>query len=148
MTSEVYDDCFGGWSARLAPRFDWALLTNIICRPFVKCATILKMHEAAQTYRHAFVTVTRHRGILWDENRTCMLGQGQTADTRGNPVYYALAHMGYGIPFSVFDRETAVVKDQELLPLELAEEEAIDIDTPAQLEFACKLGAVLDTSGD
>lgn len=139
VTQENYNLCFAGWKGRLRDRFDWMLDINLLCRPFLNMSTIEKMVQEAHSKEHPFVTVVEKRGILWNFAGRCILGEGETANTRENPKYFELAHVGYGMPISYVGDEYQLTRELRTLVLDLDEEEKIDIDTPEQLEFARKV---------
>ena len=139
VTQENYNLCFAGWKGRLRDRFDWMLDVNLLCRPFLSISTIEKMVQETNSKKDPFVTVVEKRGIIWNLIGRCIIGQNQTANTRENPKYFELAHVGYGMPIDYIGDEAALTRDQRTLILNLEEEEKIDIDTPEQLEFARKV---------
>jgi hypothetical protein len=68
-------------------------------------------------------------------SRACDHGCFPRADTKNNPVYFRLAHLGYAHPADLWDEVTLAVQARPE-PFELLPEERIDIDTPDDLALA------------
>ncbi len=83
----------------------------------------------------AVAACIRERGIVWNDREEVLIGSGEVADTKNNPLYFRLAHLGYAHPADLWDEQglaaTARPEAFSLLP-----DEQIDIDTPEDLAFA------------
>jgi hypothetical protein len=136
IEAEAWGDCFAGLAERLAARFDWLVDANFLCRPFLKAATAASIVRHAATATRPFVCTHRQRGLLWDGDGRLLLGHGQTANTKTNPVYHDLAHLAYGLPTELLGREAEVAALVEPFAVELSFAERVDIDTPDDVAFA------------
>lgn len=133
--ADSYATVFTHWTKGLAERFDWVIDANIICRPFLQLETLVSLVDRAATAQHPFVACLEERGILWDHEGQCLTGSGQVADTKKNPIYRRLAHLGYAHPADMWDEATLAAESRpEVFSLLPAEQ--IDIDTFTDLEFA------------
>lgn len=125
-----------GLPFRLTERFDWVFLSNFLLRPFLSVDHAVGCVQRCFGAARPFVTVQQHRGIVWNSDMECEIGVGETADTKHNPIYYDLAHLGYGCPASMALNDIELAYAAEPWPVELTRLEEIDIDTPNDLEFA------------
>ncbi|MFN0196229.1 MAG: cytidylyltransferase domain-containing protein [Planctomycetaceae bacterium] len=133
--ADSYATVFTAWTRELARDYDWVIDANVICRPFLRIETLLEFVDRALEAKDPFVACVRERGIVWNDRRQLLLGAGQVADTKNNPLYYRLAHLGYAHPANLWDEQglAAAARPEafSLLP-----EEQIDIDTLEDLAFA------------
>lgn len=147
-----------GWPDEVSKRFDWVCWLNVICRPFLRLQTLqLQVRHAqdAMKTNRPFVTTVKERGLIWDQDGNFVIGAGQLADTKHNPLYHRPAHLGCAHPTDLWD-EQPLSAAAEPLAFELLPEERIDIDTPEDLEFArlvyrgmhAQLPVLFDTTTD
>jgi hypothetical protein len=73
-------------------------------------------------------------------------GLRRLADTKTNPGYYRLAHLGYGHPAILWD-EAELARHSVPWPVDIDPLERIDIDRPEDLEFARVVAAGLAARG-
>lgn len=140
-TAEVV---YAGLTAKLQGRFDWCFVANFLCRPFLHWTTAATVVRQARRSETAFVTTTLQRGLVWDALGNAVIGAGQTADTKFNPGYHVLAHLGYGLPVNLLERperELAAAARPYSVPMRW--EERIDIDTPEDAEFAARIARTI-----
>lgn len=144
-SADGYQAVFTDWTQGLANRFDWVIDANFICRPFLRLETILDFVDRAMIAKEAFVACVAERGLIWSQTGKMLLGIGQVADTKNNPVYYRLAHLGYAHPANLWNEQmlaaAARPESFSLLPAE-----CIDIDTANDLEFARLFQKGLDSA--
>lgn len=133
--ADSYSTVFTDWTRGLAQRFDWVIDANVICRPFLRIETLLAFVDRALVAEHPFVACLEERGLIWDGEGELLLGAGQVADTKNNPRYYRLAHLGYAHPANLWDEKSLAALSRPM-PISLLPEERIDIDTPDDLAFA------------
>ncbi len=133
--AETWDEAFAGLAEKLADRFDWIVDVNFLCRPFLRVETACKMVDFAKIAAGPYVATCQHRGLLWDANGQQLLGHGETANTKTNPVYHDLAHLAYGIPTYMLANEQAA-SFAKPFSVDLRWYERVDIDTPDDLAFA------------
>ncbi len=126
---------FSGIAKLLAGRFDWIIDANFLCRPFLSADTVQRIVNHAMRSERPFVVTCQHRGLLWDGGGRQIHGNGQVSDTKQNPVYQDLSHLGYGMPVAMLADEAAAAQ-AEPFPVVLRAVERIDVDTPDDLAFA------------
>lgn len=133
--ADSYESVFSEWTRDLAQRFEWVIDANVICRPFLRVETLLAFLDRAVAAEHPFVACLEERGLLWNDQDEIILGRRQVADTKKNPIYRRLAHLGYAHPANLWNEgELAAASRPEVF--RLFPEERIDIDTPEDLAFA------------
>ena len=136
MQAEDWDEIFGEVPAKLAGRFDWIIEANFTCRPFLSVDTVVKVVQRCQVAERPFVVTRTYRGTVWDGASQCILGDGELANTKTNPLYHVLAHIAYAMPFEMLANKSKVLAAIEPFALEIGSAEMIDIDTAADLDFA------------
>lgn len=124
--------------------FDWVWNSNILCRPFLQLSTLRSIVRLCREQLTPFVLTHQQRGLVFDEESRTVIGAQQLADTRSNPLYQTLSHMGYGWPTEFLaESDEQLAARSSPVPIELSPFERVDIDTPADLDFAQKIaGAV------
>lgn len=138
ISSENWEDTVDTFKDKLNAQFDWVLDLNILCRPFLRYETIVRLVDLVNENPAPLVFVKGERGIVWDGDKNKILGAGFLADTKHNPVYYRLSHIGYHYP-TVNLEESHLSSICEPSEIELQPEELIDIDTILDLEFAQRI---------
>lgn len=142
---EQHDPLFAQLVAPLAERFDIVWDANVFCRPFLRLSLGVEIIHRCQTTIGPFVLTTESRGIVWNRFGVLISGHGELANTKTNPTYQTLAHLGYGLPASCLG-QSEVILSGRCKPSPIAQDwlDRIDIDTPDDLEFA---RAVADLKG-
>lgn len=124
-----------GFKDVIAHDFDWVFCVNAVCRPFLKEETLMQIIGTARNRRRPFICTLYERGILWTGGNEKIYGHDRLPDTKNNPSYLRLAHIGQVHPADLWDEAEQA---HALLPqvISLTPAERIDIDTPEDLEFA------------
>lgn len=143
VEAEEWQDAFAGLADKLAHRFDWIVDANFLCRPFLTADTAQRIVQRAAVANQPFVCTCTHRGLLWNEYGKQIHGWHQTANTKRNPVYHDLAHLGYGFPTAMLADEAAASQAVPF-PVALHWWEKIDVDTPDDLDFARSVARYMD----
>lgn len=135
VLAESWDDAFKGMAEAWRDRFDWIVIGNFLCRPFLEEDTVRRIIHQAHMATQPFVVTTLERGLLWDSDGKQIYGIGETANTKTNPAYHRLAHLAYGVPLRMLacEKEASLAKPF-WVPLRWYEK--VDIDTPDDLLFA------------
>ena len=133
--ADGYSNVFTDWTQAMPQRFDWVIDANVVCRPFLRAETLGALVQRATDAHQPFVATVEERGLIWNDNAELVVGAGQVADTKNNPAYHRLAHLGYAHPADLWE-ERALSAASQPLAFTLLPEERIDIDTPEDLEFA------------
>jgi hypothetical protein len=129
------DEIVAGWSDAMPGLCDWVFEANFICRPFLHLETVRRLMKSVRATGVPFVTVLEERGMLWDDDGRPLLGKGEVADSRHNPNYLRLAHLGYAHPADMWTVRDLAPAALPLL-VSLSPLERIDIDTPEDLKLA------------
>lgn len=117
--------------------FDWIIDANFVCHPFLMPTTIDTIVDMCSKLTFPFTIATEHRGIIWNEYRSIILGEGELADTKNNPTYFVPAHVAYCYRFKDLTKDEATLSQQIIpVPFSLTPWELIDIDTPLDYMFA------------
>jgi hypothetical protein len=119
---------------------DYLVDINFACHPFLKYDTALKI---INQFRHHpyyvnMVSVIEERNPLWDEASCLFYNPGRLADTKTNIKYFKPSHLAHCYRWGVHEL-TEMQLAMKLHPIpcvDLSPIEQIDIDTPADLEFA------------
>jgi hypothetical protein len=117
--------------------FDCIFDANFITSPFLKITTGERLLRWCEDFSFSFVPVLGSRNLVWDEGRACILGKGELADTKRNPIHYVPAHIAH-----IYTYADAHLSEGELsaklvpVPIELDIYERIDIDTKEDLALA------------
>lgn len=135
--AESWPTLIGPLCGRLMSRFDWIWDANLCCHPFLRLRTGRAIIGRMESTSEPFTVVTEKRGVVWDQDDRVILGAGELANTRRNPVYRELAHLAYcwtraALPWP----EAELARVVRPFPLELDWMERLDIDTPDDLDFA------------
>lgn len=130
---------------KLIDRFDQLVNINLVCRPFLRVETIGILCELAHKNKaDCYTSVTQKRGVVWNDDESIVIGQGELANTRCNPAYAELAHVGQVCPTSKFFTEAEHTKDIIGLPIKLTAQEKIDIDEPDDLALVQKIWSLFE----
>jgi hypothetical protein len=134
--ADDYSSIMRGYRDELTRDFDRILVLNALCRPFLKLGTITSVINHAKV-EECFVCTIEERGILWTagDGFSKLRGFCVLPDTKTNPAYNRLSHVGYCHPTNTWD-EVAVAARLSPWSIPLTPAERIDIDTPDDLEFA------------
>lgn len=133
--ADGYANVFSDWTRGLSARFDWVIDANIVCRPFLRLETVVDLVDRALLAEQPFVATVAERGLIWNEDRQMLIGIGQVADSKNNPRYFRLAHLGYAHPADLWE-EGLLSRVSRPEAFSLQPVEHIDIDTPEDLAFA------------
>lgn len=134
--SEHLEDLIAALVPPVKKLCDWVWHPNIPCRPFSRLETGIRILDYCRTAERPFVCATQKRGIVWAEGKT-IIGAGRTANTKSNPVYFELSHLGYGFPVEALAySEEELAAACEPISFEIDWAERIDIDVLQDLEFA------------
>lgn len=139
--SEKWDDAVAGIKDRLDSRFDQIVDVNLVCRPFLRVETIGKLCSVAhQDPKICYTSVRQNHGVVWDNESTLLVGSGEVPNTKTNPAYYDLAHVGQVYPIQKFyEPESAMTSRMGQIIIDLRGEERLDTDYPADLALAQKI---------
>ena len=136
------------WNTLIAPMiehlqsvYDYIWLSNVLCRPFISIETCRAIIDNCIKSTDPFVTVSEKRGAIWNPNeltdpeRTPILGAGELANTKLNPIYYEYAHLGYGLPVSMLTLPEKQLADH-ITPFVVNQSwrDKLDIDTQDDVE--------------
>jgi hypothetical protein len=144
-TSSNCDTICEGMAAKLSPRFDWVASVNLVDRPFTRLGTLVKFLALCETETRPFVATNLRRGLLWNEDGRQMLGKGEPADTKTNPLYHEISHLGYGHPVGMLDSIAVLAASAGPVAIPLTWRERIDIDTWEDHEMARTVAAAVTT---
>jgi hypothetical protein len=137
VAGETWEECFNPIADEVARHGDWVFNANFLCRPFLRYQTGWRVVNYLKSTKLPFVCVQRHRGMVWSSSGTPVIGHRCTANTKTNPEYWDLAHIGYGVPAWLLhadDRIVSAACNPYEVDLDFAEQ--IDIDTPDDLALA------------
>lgn len=110
---------------------------NWMCHPFIEWSTINRFIEAADQIPFSWTATIERRNTLWGEDRNCIHGRGELADTSLNPVYLEPAHMIYAWQRYELKLEESSLASKVLpVPFAFQPHELIDIDTESDLALA------------
>lgn len=120
---------------------DWIIDCNFICHPFLSESTIKTILATLQSLNYEkcrpLTFVRSERNVVWDENKNVILGRGQLADTKLNPLYYIPAHIAYCYRYEHLSwTEEQIAEKLVAFPITLSKLEQIDIDTEDDLILA------------
>lgn len=117
--------------------YDWIVDCNFICHPFLSESTIDHIFYLCSKLTFPFTLVKEERNTVWNFERELILGKGQLADTKNNPVYFIPAHIAYCYRFKDLSLNEKQLSERVVpIPIQLTKLEQIDIDTEDDLVLA------------
>lgn len=117
--------------------YDWIVDCNFICHPFLSESTIDHILYLCSKLTFPFTLVKEERNTVWNFERELIIGKGQLADTKNNPVYFIPAHIAYCYRFKDLSLDEKQLSERVVpIPIQLTNLEQIDIDTEEDLVLA------------
>lgn len=139
--SECWSDHYGPLVEPLSEICDWIWDANILCRPFLSTRIGVTAARYAAFATIPAVLTTRKRGIVWDSGDNTVIGSGQMANTKTNPVYQELSHLGYLLPVSMLAQpEATTAAACHPLSIPMGWMDRIDVDDMEDLQMAQFVG--------
>ena len=133
--AETWEGDFDGWQSVLDGVFDWGVFVNAVCHPFITAATIIDFANRAKESTWPWQSAIEARGQAWDEAGTTLIPNGGIMNTKISPIVRRPSHLSMGCSVAdMYDATRAYNSVPEVFHVPVIE--MIDIDTPADLEFA------------
>ena len=134
---ETLEAIYGDLREQLQALHNQRLVVINPCQPFLRVETMAAylVGELADSppLEHPRTAVLRHRGWVWNEDLRLIHGDAMP-NTKRSPAFHTLSHAFFSYPIGVLGK-SAQMDFRHFFTLEPGPE-LIDIDTPADLEFA------------